>query len=198
MKHSLSTTSPQANFRQSGWAWGAPNREFLKGLFVKEIPLTRGYVAFVDDADYARVVAAGPWHVTLSANGTAYAIGRPINPRRKELMHRFILGISDPKILIDHSNHYGLDNQRSNLRITTKSQNSMNAGKHRKGASRFRGVYWHKKARKWSAEAFVNGKKHYLGLFVSELEAARARDAAAQELHKEFARLNLGSRKVKE
>lgn len=165
---------------------------------MRETPLTRGYVAFVDDADYERVMAAGPWHTLLCANGIAYATGRPTNPRRKELMHHFILGISDPKILVDHRNRYGLDNQRGNLRITTKSQNGMNAGKHRKGASRFRGVHWHKKARKWCAELVVHGRKHYLGLFVSELDAARARDAAAIELHGEFARLNLGIKKRKE
>jgi hypothetical protein len=197
VKHSLSTTSPQANFRQSGWAWGAPNREFLKGLFVKEIPLTRGYVAFVDDADYARVMAAGPWYASVhTRKNLVYAVRRTLKrhgPRKIITLHRFILGISNPKVGVDHKNRYPLDNRRSNLRIADGSQNNGNMSKPRHGTtSRFKGVSWHTRSGKWRAVIALNRKHKHLGFFTNELDAARAYDAAARAQWGEFAHCNLG------
>lgn len=41
-------------------------------------------------------------------------------------MHRWILGITDKKVLIDHIDHNGLNNQKNNLRIATSSRNKKN------------------------------------------------------------------------
>jgi hypothetical protein len=167
---------------------------------MREIPLTRGYVAFVDDADYERVTAAGPWSAHIDRRKNVYARHTmQHNAEGKQptlLMHRFILGITDSKVKVDHRNRYGLDNRRENLRLPTNSQNGANANKCRRGASsRFRGVSWHKRIGKWGAHIGVNRKLIHLGYFAEELDAARAYDAAAREHFGEFAHFNLGQKK---
>jgi len=166
---------------------------------VREILLTRGYIALVDDADYDRVMAAGPWCAKVTRNDI-YAMRNVRRPGGKgggtQMLHRFILGLSG-SVLVDHRNRYGLDNRRGNLRIgVTRSQNNANSGKHR-GAftSRFRGVCWKKK--KWCAQIVRSGKKVHLGYFTEELDAARAYDAAAREQWGEFAKSNLGQNPAK-
>lgn len=146
---------------------------------MKKIKLTQGKFALVDDDDF---VFLSQWKWCFHVR---YA-------RRKHiLMHRLIMGLSDPKICIDHKNGNGLDNQRRNLRIASRSQNSMNR-KSRKGSrSRFKGVDFRLERNKWRAIICVDKKPKYLGLFDSEIEAAKKYNFFAIKFHKEFARLNL-------
>ena len=84
-------------------------------LFMAKIPLTReGFFATVDDADYERVIAAGPWHLLTSAHIglTVYAYRnsrKPDGSQTSQRLHRFILGLTDPKVFVDHINGRGLD-----------------------------------------------------------------------------------------
>ena len=98
-------------------------------IIIKEFKLTCGEVVLLDDEDYERIDKVG-WYLTpenrretgvLSSRKTRYAT-HDIYGR----MHRWILGITDPKVLIDHIDHNGLNNQKSNLRIVTSSQNKKN------------------------------------------------------------------------
>jgi hypothetical protein len=105
---------------------------------MKEIPLTgkhgTGRVAIVDDSDYERVIAAGPWRGHRSDN-TIYAV-RSIQHKTKrgmtttQGMHRFILGLgpfSEDKREGEHADGNGLNNCRSsNLRIATRVENMQN------------------------------------------------------------------------
>jgi hypothetical protein len=165
---------------------------------MKEIPLTRGYVAFVDDEDYERVTAAGPWCVLINRPGCIYAqrrVRKPDGRRTFQYLHRFILGLTDPKVLVDHRNRYGLDNQRGNLRIASRSQNAGNGNKRKDGiTSRFRGVFWRESHKMWCAQIQINHKRLHLGYFTDELNAARAYDAAARKYRGEFAKFNLGQK----
>lgn len=55
--------------------------------------------------------------------------------------------------------------------------------KRKTSTSKFRGVCWHKIARKWVASIKVKGKLIHIGLFTDEADAARAWDAAAIKLY---------------
>jgi hypothetical protein len=165
---------------------------------LKFIPLTRGYQAIVDDADYERVMEAGPWFASVKKRtGIVYAQRRTYKkdgPRKALPLHLFILGLP-PGVLVDHRNRYGLDNQRGNLRIATGSQNNGNMSKPRHGVtSRFKGVSWDRRRGKWRAVIALNRKSRELGFFTDELDAARAYDAAAREQWGEFAKFNLGQK----
>jgi AP2 domain/HNH endonuclease len=155
----------------------------------------RGFTVTVDDEDLIRVVQAGPWFVYIRSGKTVYVrrnIRRPDGTWGTETLHRFILGITDPKIFVDHINRKGLDNRKSNLRVCTRSQNAANGKKRTawSASSPLRGVTWHKRARKWHAQIGVNGKRRHLGYFADEIAAARAYDAAAREYFGAFARCN--------
>lgn len=161
---------------------------------MKEVPLTKGYMALVDDEDYERVLARGKWHAFVpKSKHTVYAIRthrQPDGKRQTEYLHRFILNVTDPKVEVDHQNHNGLDCQQSNLRAASKAQNMGNQLLRRNPkSSRYKGVRFNKKLGKWEAYIGV-GKYIYLGLFTSEAEAAAAYDAKARELFKEFAAPN--------
>jgi AP2 domain. len=155
---------------------------------VLPVPLTRGYVALVDASDYPRVIAAGRWHARPHGR-TVYAqrhISLSDGRRSTQQMHNFITGV----IGVDHVNGDGLDNRRTNLRVTTQAQNCANTRRRSNNKSGFKGVSWKANSRAWVAQIKRGDKSHHLGLFSDPEEAARAYDAAAVELFGEYARTN--------
>jgi hypothetical protein len=151
------------------------------------VPLTQGYVAIVDAADAGRVLAY-KWHA--QANGrTVYAVRRVRRADGKQtalLLHTFLTGYERT----DHRNGNGLDNRRINLREATAGENNQNRRQRSDNTSGFKGVHWDKRSSKWRAQVNANGKAHRLGHYLTAAEAARAYDAAARELHGEFATVN--------
>lgn len=94
------------------------------------------------------------------------------------LLHREIMGLQKgDKRTVDHANRDKLDNRRQNLRIASNAENSQNSTPRKGATSQFRGVYWHRAAGKWAAQANLLGKKHHAGLFQTETEAAAAASA---------------------
>lgn len=158
---------------------------------MREIPLTQGKVALVDDKDYQRL-SVHSWHTWRSTSGVFYARRTTKNPSRVTiLMHQEVIGKPEAGLEIDHKDRDGLNNQRSNLRFVTHSENMMGQ-KTIKGTSRFKGVSWRASSNKWRALIRVGGRLNHLGYFTDEEDAARAYDAAALEHFGEFARLNFG------
>lgn len=160
----------------------------------KKILLTQGFVALVDDEDFDRVSESNWMLQRVHNTETIYAVRKMRNRdgvRRNELMHRFILGLSDPSVQIDHRDHDGLNNQRANLRITNAHGNAGNSRKNKNGlTSKFRGVSWAKHANKFVASLTKRGQRHHLGYFISEEAAAHTYDKAAAQYFGEFANLN--------
>lgn len=180
---------------------------------MKLIPLTQGKFAQVDDEDF-EWLSKRKWYAR-KANHVYYATTSAKlydNVRAKNgglpsfEMHRMIMGCGylDPR-MIDHKDGNGLNNQRSNLRFATSSENNKN--KRGWGASKFLGVCLHTHTQHhfrkrtnsiktyqsvhWIA-TIVNEKKHiFLGKFYTELDAAYAYNEAAKIYHGEFARLNI-------
>lgn len=152
----------------------------------KEIPLTRGMVALVDDEDYERV-SAYKWCAQLR-NGNFYAVrdehGKTIQ------MHRFLTGFVKG-FVVDHKNGNTLDNTICNLRVCTSSQNKINSKKRKDSTMPYKGIHLHKKGeKKYQARIKKDGISKSLGYYEKPEEAARAYDAKARELFGEFARCN--------
>lgn len=154
----------------------------------KEIPLSRGFVALVDDEDY-RELARHKWSVNgagrYASRNNKQVDGKRVSPGAI-LMHRQILN-APGGMEVDHINGNGLDNRRSNLRLCTHSQNGKNA-RQPPGRALFRGVEPHQG--KYRARICVDGRRVHFWPFETPIEAARAYDAAAKRPHGEFAVLN--------
>jgi hypothetical protein len=153
---------------------------------MKLIPLTQGKFAQVDDEGY-EYLNQWKWHVKKTINH--YSARRWITQGEAISMHRQIMRLtSKEKMVIDHKDHNPLNNQKSNLRICTTKQNTVNRTPH--GKSKYLGVWWHEKTKKWIAHIKLNGKPKHLGGFNNEEDAAKLYDIKAKELYGEFANLN--------
>lgn len=92
---------------------------------------------------------------------------------------------------VDHINGITTDNRIINLRAATRSENQCNRKQcGRNNTSGFKGVYWYKRKKVWYAAIQINNKKVYIGYFDDKVEAAKAYNNKALELHGEFAKLN--------
>lgn len=152
---------------------------------MKEIKLTRGKVAIVDDEDYERL-SMHSWHSTEKgyAATTVYADGKRISVR----MHRMLMGLgSGDSRQVDHINGNRADNRRSNLRICTASENSRNRALTTANKSGIKGVYFYKPQNKWRGEVEVEGSVFMVGTFNTPEEARDAVRKKRIELHGEFA-----------
>lgn len=164
----------------------------------REIQLTRGYVAIVDDADFGWL-SQWKWNARPAnqADPRWYAYRCAYDPTRKGprtvAMHRVVLEAQRGQI-VDHVNGDGLDNRRENLRICTASQSAANRCKHKAdkrpgwGRGPYKGVYI--AGRRWRAIITVSGTQTHLGYFAAAEDAALAYDAAAVQHFGEFALLN--------
>ena len=150
------------------------------------IELTYGKYAIVDAQDYDRLKRYN-W-CALKGAQTFYAKTFHLSGAILS-MHRLILNA--PKgLFVDHIDHNGLNNRKSNLRLCTNQQNLRNKLPRPGCSSKYKGVSWSKARSKFRANIYLNRKAIHLGYFDSEIAAARAYDKKARELFGEFAFLN--------
>jgi len=152
------------------------------------IRLTQGKFAVVDEEDFERVNQY-TW-CAHRIKGKYYATRRVIIDGKASIraMHCFIMNckLSD----IDHVNNNGLHNYKSNLRDCTHAQNMRNRIKSINLTSKYKGVSLGNNGNKFRSQIHVNKKGIFLGYFISEIEAAKAYDAAAIKYFGEFANIN--------
>lgn len=157
---------------------------------MKEIELTKGKIALVDDADF-EWLNQWSWGATRARTGRTHYAQRTVfvNERPKTvIMHRLIMN-AEKGTEVDHIDRNGLNNQRLNLRLATRSQNMANQRK-QEGSSIFKGVTWTDKGRCWVSRIRYLGHLYTLGRFKLEIDAARAYDGKARELFGEHCAVN--------
>lgn len=153
---------------------------------MKEIQLTQGKVALVDDEDF-ELLNSFKW-CAHKRRHTYYACRNfRLNGKSATLyMHQAIMNFKGA----DHVDGEGLNNQRYNLRKCTQQENLLNKCTNKNGTSKYKGVDWIKRRSKWRARIKLNGRQTYIGEFANEDEAGMAYDERAKVLFGEFARLN--------
>ena len=140
---------------------------------MKEILLTQGQTALVDDEDFEELNQF-KWRVGWTPTIKSFYAIRDEKRGNKYTtlrMHRQIMQFP-LGLYVDHINHNTLDNRKENLRIVTARQNGQNRSG--KTTSKYPGVSWNKKSNKWIVWIRFNNKSLYLGMFTDEIDAFNA------------------------
>lgn len=156
---------------------------------MREILLSQGKIAFVDDEDY-EAISAKKWSVVKSWNSFyARRYERIDGVQTIVYMHR-LLANAVKNQQVDHKDQNTLNNCKDNLRLCSNTENSQNRKKRKtlSPKSEFKGV--RPKGGRFIARIKIDGKDCFLASFKSEVEAAKAYDRAAIQYFGEFASLN--------
>jgi hypothetical protein len=162
---------------------------------MREIPLSRGLVALVEDEDYEDV-SQWKWYAKKFGRGQLYAVrklSRKDHPEHRQgflSMHRYLLKLDkENPLCADHINGKTLDNRRSNLRTATRAENNRNCARRYNNKTGIKGVTLYR-GRRWCATISHEGKTIHLGYFDTKEEAKARYNEKAKELFGAFARLN--------
>jgi len=156
----------------------------------KEIFLTQDKVTIVDNEDYDYLMQwKWQFHNGYARRTQHICMIGTKRIKKQVALHRVVLNNPDG-LQVDHINGNKLDNRKENLRVCTCAENVRNRSVSSNNSSGFKGVCWDKRKNKWISSITADSKIFRLGCFASAIEAAKAYNIAAIELHGEFAKLN--------
>lgn len=149
------------------------------------VPLPNGGEMILDKVDFERLKQEGWSYGRWTPRGVPYVHIQKRNPTSGKFhgtrLHRFVTNAGKGQVVC-HLNGNGLDNRRQNLHVGTHADNAKSFRvKRRHCSSKYRGVHSNKPGRKnpWVAAIKINSRTTHLGVFKTELDAAKAYDAAA-------------------
>lgn len=152
---------------------------------MKQITLTQGKVALIDDGDF-EFLSGFKWFAVF--DGYNWYAASKISCRSVK-MHQLLMSVNGGSE-IDHRDNNGLNNQRSNLRICTHRNNIRNKKIASRNKSGLKGVSWKPHISRWIAQIKTDDKVVHLGTFIKKEDAAMTYDAAAEKHFGEFACTN--------
>ena len=156
---------------------------------MKEISLTRGKMAIVDDEDYDYI---NQWKWQYLPVGYAARNFKKNDNGVRPLVYMHCMIVPHPEgMQTDHANQNKLDNRRDNLRVCSRSQNYINGGLRADNSSGVRGVVWHRASQKWEASIGYNGKRIHIGLYNDIGCASKAYSNKSRELFGVFSNAEL-------
>lgn len=153
---------------------------------MKKIKLTQGQEVIVDDKWFEIL---NKWKWRYQGGYAARRVGSR-KSNKEVYMHRFITMAPD-EYQVDHINQNKLDNREENLRVVSPKKNYFNRKMLSNNTTGYKGVCYDKSRNKFIATISANKKHYNLGRFKTAVEAAKAYNNAAIELHGEFAHLNV-------
>jgi len=145
---------------------------------MKEITLTKGKLAVVDDDEF-EFITQWKWSFDGSYAVRGHYLGRKNgkDKYKKIYLHR-VLNKTPKGLETDHINKDKLDNRKENLRSVTKSQNGRNRDAYKNNKTKVCGVGWYDKIKKYRASIVFDKKRIHLGYFININDAASARRTA--------------------
>jgi hypothetical protein len=149
---------------------------------MKKILLQNNLYCLVDDEDY-EYLNQFKWRAVK--NGKTYYVRRNVYIKGSKpykwktiLLHHEIMGVPEKGFEIDHKDGNGLNNQKYNLQKVTHRVNCQN--RHQDKTSKYPGVYWLRKHKRWVAKIQIKGKSKFLGNFLNEEKAYEAYKKAVE------------------
>jgi len=133
---------------------------------MKNIPLTKGQYALVDDEDF-EWLNSKKWQVNeFGYATTVLSLGKVGGnwKRQRVHMHRLVAMTPSDKVT-DHINGVKTDNRKVNLRVCMPRENSYNRNSGVLNSSGYHGVTWNDYHKKWVAAAMIDKRHHCFGHF---------------------------------
>lgn len=155
---------------------------------MKQIPLTRGKHALVDDGDFESL-SKFDWYALSGRRGKFYAARHfPGNHSLVILMHRQLLAAL-PDEEVDHEDGDSLNNRRKNLRLATRVQQCANATRRTDNSSGAKGVNRRPNGR-FQVQIGSGKTRKCLGTFDTFQQASEVYNIAARQRWGHFSKTN--------